>query len=41
MNMWRLVGDSVTPGQKAGFQYEKNIIHANQPHVLYRIKKDK
>lgn len=26
--------------EKSGFQYEKNIIHANQPHVLYRIKKD-
>lgn len=23
--------------KKAGFQYEKNIIHAGLPHVLYRL----
>ena len=26
--------------EKSGFRYEKNIIHTNQPHVLYRIKKN-
>lgn len=44
LDIWEIVCFTLTTNQasqrvmeKVGFQYERNIIHANLPHVLYRL----